>query len=263
MKINLHLIVSWFKHAVLAKRKGHGVHSPFVYTLCEEVFYNNNPFYSFVQLNKVRQQLLRDETELDIEDFGAGSKALNSRHRKVSDIARYGISSQQQSEVLYRLVNYLNPKACLELGTSLGLNTLYLASVNSAIQVTTIEGSSSLCNYAKELAKRNKYPTIEFVNARFDTVLEELVQKTQFEFVYVDGNHTYEATVAYFNCLLHHRQNNTVILFDDIYWSKGMTRAWQEICQNTNVTLSIDLFYMGLVFFKSEFKNKTHYRLWI
>lgn len=263
MTINVHLILSWLKHALLAKRRGHGVHSPFVYKLCEEVFYNEAAFYRFGRLNKLREHLLKDETVLDIEDFGAGSKVLKNKQRKVLDIARHGISSAKQSELLFRLVNYLNPKACLELGTSLGLNALYLASANSAITITTVEGSKALANYAKALAKKEKYNNVDFVNDKFDSALDNLMQQTQADFIYVDGNHTYAATLNYFNTLLHHRQTNMVIIFDDIYWSSGMTRAWKEISQNREVVLSIDLFYMGLVFFKSEFKDKTHYRLYL
>jgi hypothetical protein len=124
MTINFHQIKNFLHHFFTAKRNGHGVHSPFAYQLCEEVFYNKNKFYCFEELNAIRNLLLTNETELTVEDFGAGSKTFDSDKRKINALAKSGISTNKQSEILFKLLNFLNCKSSIELGTSLGLNTL-------------------------------------------------------------------------------------------------------------------------------------------
>ena len=264
MPINLHQINHFIKHFFVAKRNGHGIHSPFAYQLCEEVFYNENSFYDFKALNAIRNGLLLTETELSIEDFGAGSKTFKTNTRKVKDIAAKGISSKEQSELLYKLLNFLKCQTVVELGTSLGLNTLYLAQVNKNTSVTSVEGSKSLFNFSQELANKHKVTNIRFIHAVFENVFPQVLNEiNELDFLYVDGNHTQEATLNYFNQALSKKHNNSVFIFDDIYWSKGMTKAWEEIKKHPSVRLSVDTFYFGMVFFKDEFKEKVDLRLYL
>jgi predicted O-methyltransferase YrrM len=264
MIINFHQIRHFILHFFLAKRKGHGVHSPFVYRLCEEVFYNNSDFYCFSELRSLRKQLLMNEQVLLVEDYGAGSMTFRSNERKIKDIVARGTSSMAQSEMLYRLVNLLGCRVCIELGTSAGLNTLYLAAANKKGQIITIEGSRSLSQFASSLAQRKGFRNITYINALFDVSLPDTLAKTAPpDLVYVDGNHTYSATMRYFRLLLEKKHKDTVLVFDDIYWSAGMTMAWKEICEHPEVTLCIDTFYSGIVFFKKEFREKTQLRLYL
>ena len=258
MTVNFHQAFHFLRHFFTAARKGHGVHSPFAYQLCEEVFYNTAPFYVFNYLDAIRRQLLQSGLELRIEDYGAGSKKLKSDARKVGEIAAAGISTKKQSETLFRLINFMGCKKCVELGTSLGLNSLYMASVNSSIRIITIEGSPSLGLFAQQLARQNAKNNIEFITARFDDALEEALDRPQpTDLVYFDGHHTYEATLRYFKTALKYRHANTVFVFDDIYWSKGMTRAWKEISAHPEVRMSIDTFFTGYVFFREEIREKV------
>jgi predicted O-methyltransferase YrrM len=264
MIIKWHQIKHFIWHFITAKRKGHGVHSPFAYQLCEEVFYNHNHFYAFEQLAKTRAQLLSDETLITVEDYGAGSHVLKDKQRKVKDIAAKGISTRKQSELMYRLVNFLNCKTCIELGSSLGLNTLYLAKVNANTKVISIEGSKELHRFAKKLASKHQIRNCEFIQAKFDEILPDVLEQlVKLDFFYIDGNHTYEATLNYFKLGLPKHTSHSVFVLDDIYWSPGMTKAWQEINQHPSVSLSIDLFYFGLVFFKEEVKEKLQLKMYL
>jgi len=254
---NLHLILNFFRHFLSAKRNGHGVHSPFAFALCEEVFYNRHEFYDFESLKLTRNLLLKNSTKITVTDFGAGSKFLNSNSRSIKDIAGGGISSTLQSEIFYKLINYLKFETVIELGTSIGLNTLYLSKSNPSGKVISIEGSKSLTDFSRELARKHKISNIQFVNGKFDDVLPGILSTVKNPFLlYVDGNHSYNATVNYFNMALQKKENDAVIILDDIYWSSGMTKAWEEIKKNDAVTLSIDAFYFGLVFFRTEQKEK-------
>ena len=262
--INFHQIVYFVQHFFTAKRNGHGIHSPFAFDLCEEVFYNEHSFYDFELLRSVRQQLWDDSRTIEVTDYGAGSKTFKSNQRRIKDIARNGISSGKQSEIFFKLINCLKFNSCIELGTSLGLNTLYLAKANPASKIYTIEGSKNLCDFAIKLAQQQEVNNIKFINDKFDDCLPDVLEKIDHPFLmYVDGNHSYEATLRYFYLALTKSDHNSVIIFDDIYWSAGMTEAWEEIKRNTAVRLSVDTFYFGFVFFRTEVKEKIDLRIYL
>lgn len=264
MTINFHQIKNFVRHFFTAKRNGHGVHSPFAYQLCEEVFYNKNKFYYFEELNTIRNLLLTNETEIIVEDFGAGSKTFNSNKRRINALAKNGISTNKQSEILFKLLNFLNCKSSIELGTSLGLNTLYLALANKYGEVKSIEGSKNLFDFATSLSEKNNIHNIKFIHSTFDKALPMLLTEiNSLDFFYVDGNHTYEATITYFKQALTKKNNQSVFVFDDIYWSKEMTEAWRFIINHEEVTLSIDAFYFGFVFFRKEISSKTNLKFYI
>lgn len=262
MTYKLHAAKHYLLHWLKAKRAGHGVHSPFAYELCEEVFYNKQAYYVFDKLNFIRDQLLLNQNQLRIEDYGAGSNTFKDNVRSIAEIAKRGTSTKQQSELLFRLIHHLQLKTCIEFGSSLGLNTLYLAAAAENGKAISIEGSTALHAFAKQLAEKNNITNVEFVCGKFDEVLPTLLSNTnEIDFAYVDGNHREDATLRYFEFLLPYCHNTSVLVFDDIYWSPGMTRAWRKITQHPKVRMSIDLYSTGLVFFKEEIKQKQHLRM--
>jgi predicted O-methyltransferase YrrM len=264
MLSKLHALKYFIRHFFLANRKGHGVHSPFAYRLCEEVFYSKDSFYDFEQLNQIRRALLSDQSLMETGQFGAGSITFRSSKRKVSDIAKLGISSITQSEIFYRLINYLQLNQRVELGTSLGLNTLYLALANTKGSTISIEGSHQLHAYAKTLAKKNNICNIRHLLGEFDEVLPLILKENEaLDFLYIDGNHTFEATLNYFKMALAKKHENSLFILDDIYWSSGMTKAWQIIQKHPEVKLAIDCYYFGLIFFKEAFKEKQLLKFYI
>jgi predicted O-methyltransferase YrrM len=264
MSINLHQAKHFLLHYFTARRKGHGAHSPFLYKLCEEVFYNPAQFYEFNRLSRTRNHLLDTTQSLDIVDLGAGSHVLPRGKRTIRDIAEHGISSSHQSEILCRLINMLGCNTCVELGTSLGLNAMYMAAAGSDTRVITIEGSPMLYDFASRMASKNGFKNIRFHNGPFDELLPGILKETgMLDLLFVDGNHTYEATRRYFEMGLAKKHNDTVFVFDDIYWSPGMTRAWKEIADHPEVTLSIDTFYRGYIFFRKEIREKVKARIYV
>lgn len=256
----LHQIKHYILHALKASHGGHGVHSPFVYSLCEEVFYNDAKLYLFPYLSLKREQLLKDSTWITMEEHGAGSLKFTSSQRRVSEITKYGISQEKQSEMLSKLISYLKIETCLELGTSVGLNALYLAS--SGAQVHTIEGCKGLYEFAKTLNQQPHFEKLHHHYGLFDDVFPQLLAQSKSPlFVYIDGNHTYEATLKYVNWCMQHANAYTVIALDDIYWNAQMTNAWNKVREMEQVTISIDLYTTGLLFFRNEPREKIHYYL--
>ena len=238
----------------------HSIHSPFVFKLYTEVISNQNNYYAFDELNKIRKQLLNNQQTIEVVDLGAGSKKM-SNTRKIADIAKYSIANKKYAELLFRLCNYFKPQTVLELGTSLGLSSLYISQAVPKANIISVEGCPNTYAFAKQLITSTRVKNIETINQSFDDAFETILKNKKFDLVYIDGNHTYEATIKYFNELLKSTDENSVLIFDDIYWTADMTKAWEEIKAHPAVTLSIDLYKVGLVFFRKENKQKEHFCL--
>lgn len=240
----------------------HDLHSPFLYNFYMELIKNEFPFGDFEELTAVRKALELTNVNLDIVDLGAGSKKLKSDKRLVSDIAKHGIAQKKQAEFMYRLLNKFTPASVVELGTSIGLTTLYLAKASPRSDIFSIEGSPRVAEFAQKLCIQQEVHNIQIITGNFDTAFPHLLKSlSHLDLLYIDGNHSYEPTMRYFNMALEKKNANSIFVFDDIYWSEGMQRAWKEIAAHPEVTLSLDLFYFGIVFFRTEQKNKEHFVL--
>lgn len=240
----------------------HDVHSPFVFSFYQNLITKPQASKDFASLDALRAQLLEDKTRIHFTDLGAGSKSLGDRERIVKDIARHGIAQKKQAEFLYRLVQYFSPSTVVELGTSLGLSSLYLAKANAHTQVYTIEGCPELATFAQKQFEAQQADNITLISGNFDDVLPQLLTTLpKVDLAYIDGNHAYEPTLRYFHLLLQKKHRDTILVFDDLYWSKDMERAWEAIYTQPEVTLSMDFFQFGIVFFRTEQKNKEHFVL--
>lgn len=206
--------------------------------------------------------MLKDETVIPITDFGAGSRLNLSQERKVSAIAKSSLKPKKYSQLLFRMVNYFQPSFVLELGTSLGITSSYLASGNNNAKVITMEGSPHVAAIARKNFEWLQLKNISVIEGNFDETLPKLISSTQTaDFVFIDGNHRKEPTIRYFEQLLPKISNNSIFIFDDIHWSKEMEEAWETIKQHNAVTLSIDLFFIGIIFFRKEQKEKQHFTI--
>lgn len=244
-------------------RKGHGIHSPFLFDFVNQVLrLKNTDLLKIKAIHSLQKDLRRSKETIAIEDFGAGSACFRTNDRKMSKIARYSSTSGKKGRLLYNIVFRYKPEVIIELGSCLGLGTMYLASGNPASQVFTIEGCPNLAQKAQNHFNQLGFKNITSLQGRFDEILPGILQKTgSFGLVFVDGNHTKDATLRYFNQLLPHAKTDSIIVFDDIRWSENMEDAWLEICQHESVKLSLDLFTLGIVFFNPKI-IKQHYQLY-
>jgi len=240
-----------------ANGKGHGVHSPFVFEFITRVLNDNRRFYAFDGIEKIRTQLLSNHTLVEIQDFGAGSRVAKNNTRKISAIAKGSLKPAKYSQLLFRMIDYYGPTQIIELGTSLGITTAYLASANPDAKVTTFEGSSAIAQIARQNHQLLGLTNIDLIEGNFDQQLPQwLAQNKSVDFAFIDGNHALKPTMAYFESLLEVVHDHTILVFDDIHWSEEMEAAWAQISAHPRVTLSIDLFFIGLVFFRKEFAQK-------
>lgn len=259
--MNLKTVLSYINYRITAYTE-HDVHSPFVFRFYMDLIAHKHADAGLEALDKVRKRLKNDHRTVEVTDFGAGSKTLNSNKRVISAIARHGIAQRKQAEFLYRLVQYLTPKTIIELGTSIGLSALYLAKAAPSSTLYTIEGCPNLSGFSKQLFEEQKAENIISITGNFNDKLPELLSSLKaVDMIYIDGNHAYEPTMNYFRMVLQKKHAGTVMIFDDIYWSDGMEKAWKEIYTHLEVTLSFDLFQFGIVFFRTEHKNKEHFVL--
>lgn len=259
----LQLATRYLKYHIAASNsKGHGMHSPFVFEFITQVLNDDRQFYAYRQIENLRQLLLVDQSELVIEDFGAGSRVKKENTRKICDIARSSLKPKKFGQLLFRIVDHYSPVNILELGTSLGITTSYIASAKENSQVVTMEGAGTVAAVARKNFGKLGLENIVLVEGNFDETLTATVQKMgKIDLAFADGNHRYEPTVRYFRELLPAMHEYSILIFDDIHWSREMEQAWQEIQQHASVTLSIDLFFIGLVFFRKEQKVKQHFTI--
>jgi predicted O-methyltransferase YrrM len=242
--------------------KGHGVHSPFVFEFITKVLNDTTKYACYKNIEQLRRQLRHDNTLLTIEDFGAGSRVHASYKRKVSEIAATSLKPKKFSQLLFRIANFYRPDNILELGTSLGITTAYLASANEHSKVITMEGAKEIAAVAKKNFQQLDLSNIEIVEGDFDFSLSRVLSElSSVDFAFVDGNHRKEPTIKYFEQLLLKTTNYSVLVFDDVHWSKEMEEAWEYIKQHSSVTLSIDLFFIGIVFFRQEQLEKQHFSI--
>ncbi|MES2430700.1 MAG: class I SAM-dependent methyltransferase [Bacteroidota bacterium] len=242
--------------------KGHGVHSPFVFDFIKNVLRDKKQYDCYNKIEAVRKDLLSNKTILEVEDFGAGSNVIKSNKRVVKDIATSSLKPKKYAQLLFRMVQYYQPKTIVELGTSLGVTTSYLASGNSSAQIYTCEGAKNIASIAKNNFNTLGLKDIELIEGDFAKTLPHLFNKIdKIDFAFVDGNHRKEPTLQYFKELLQHSVSTTILIFDDIHWSKEMEETWVEIQQHPQVTLTMDLFFIGIVCINTDIKVRQHFSI--
>lgn len=242
----------------LSAGTAHDVHSPFVFDLLNDVISDETPFYGFDLLESLRSQLLLDRKTIKVTDFGTGE---NQREERICVIAKKSLKSVKYAQLLFRLVNKFNPENILEIGTSLGLTTLYLSLPQKKNTVITLEGCPGIAEIAQKNFNRLKRANIELLTGEFSQTLPLAIRKLpRLEFVFFDGNHQKKPTLDYFNQCLQNATENSLFIFDDIHWSSEMDEAWEKIKTNEKVSLTIDLYQLGLVFFRKGIV-KQHFTL--
>ncbi|WP_194852159.1 O-methyltransferase [Nonlabens antarcticus] len=238
----------------------HGIHSPFIFEFNRDCLHDNAVYAAYGRLVCFRESVLDHNQQLQIEDHGAGSKRLQNELRETTQILKHNSSSARQAELLYRIAYYFKVERALELGTSLGMGTIGLAL--GSHHVTSVEGSPEVATYAQERLRENGVGNVQLIQGTFrDFFMDKLKVKPSgtYGLVFIDGHHNGAATIGYFEQLLPYCNNDTVIIIDDIYWSKDMTHAWQQLTKHPKVTASLNTYQWGLLFFRKEQGQQCFY----
>ena len=245
------------------------LHSPFVFDLAMAVLEDPRWFYAFDDVELLREAALNSDVTLHVTDYGTGgfsektaAAAPSTSPVPLRKIARRSASSPGQGQALFRLADWAKPRTILELGTSLGFGTLYLALAARQAKILSLEGCPECAAAARTHAEMLKAGNVQILDGPFEATLTSALHKLQsLDFVFVDGNHRREPTLAYFEQCLPFAHGKTVFVFDDAHSSPDMVAAWQHICQHPRVTLTVDFFDLSLAFINPDFREKQHWQV--
>lgn len=261
MTTNYNKIVPFVKYYFKAKNSK-SIHSPFVFKLYTEVIKDKSSYTDYRIIDRILKRVRENKNQIEITDFGVDNK-LGYEHRleRISDLYKKSSITPKYGKLLYRLTKHFKPKCIFEIGTSVGASTIYLATARNYEVIHTFEGCSSKSSIAQMLFNKFDYENINLNIGQFSkTVTEKLQNINEIDFAFIDGYHKKDATINFFEQLYTKANKNSIFVFDDIHWSKGMEEAWEIICDDKRVTVSIDLFRVGLVFFNPDF-SKEHFVL--
>ena len=256
----LRLVTGYLKYFVKSKTK-YRIHSPFVYSLITEVFEKKAETPEILAIRDIYARLRRSRRVLEVTDFGAGKgkKSYILRFRSVGQIIRKSSVTPEPGGLLYKLAARFQPAVILELGTSLGISTLCLSKGAPGARVITIEGCSTTSEIARENFSEAGISNVEMHTGRFEDILPGTLNDCgKVDFVFIDGHHEYGPTRMYVEMILGKARDETVIVIDDIHWSKGMEKAWEELCNFPAVTVSIDIYRFGILFLRKGL-SKQHF----
>ncbi|MBC34734.1 MAG: SAM-dependent methyltransferase [Bacteroidetes bacterium] len=261
---HLSIIKAYIKFLFKAQSR-YKIHSPFVYKYLAKVITNKKNDDKLKVINKLRSELRNDNEILQIEDLGAGTRDQHAMkiQRRVSEIAKRTSVPKPFAKMLFRTVHHFKPRNILEFGTSLGISSVLFSFANENAEVHTMEGSPEILKRAKSSFAKLGRDNIHTKCGNFDNILEaKLKELKQLDFVFFDGNHAKEPTIKYFEECLKYHHEESIFVFDDIHWSEGMTEAWEYIKQHPASKVTIDFFFMGVVFFKKDLSKQDFiYRL--
>ncbi len=242
----------------LVKEDKYSLQSPFLFKINEGLFnFLSERKGSDLDIEDIRVRLLNSKRKIRVDDFGAGSKKVNTQIRRISDVTKYSTSSRKFAQ-LYQYFCQLTPaKIVLELGTCMGLTSRYLSRITLGTTYT-LEGSEEIRAVAMESAPISN---LNFIHGKIsETLTEILLEVDKVDFALIDANHTYQGTMDAYYQIRKKVLSTSILAIGDIHWSSEMETAWNEIISQEEVKLSLDFFECGIIFFESPIP-KNHFVL--
>ncbi len=253
---SLNFIFCYIRYCLRSQNR-HDLQSPFMYQLYENVFRYDKVELKFNKIENLRSRLLEDHSLIQVRDFGAGFGGKIYKERSVNYITKHSSKPAKYARLLSRLIRYTNSENLLEIGTSVGISALYQSAGNSKAKLITMEGCENTAAIAKKSFAEFPECKIEIVEGTFDDMLTSSLKKiAKLDYVFIDGNHKYEPTLNYFEQCLPYFHNDSIIVIDDINWSEGMKEAWKKLQNHSRVTVSIDLFMLGILFINRDLSKE-------
>ena len=261
-KMNFYSIKKYLGyHLTSSHRRGHGIHSPFVFDLIQKVFRNKTAPDVVLDIEKVRKTLMRENRVIRVKDLGAGSKKMKSNLRRISDIARFSSVPSKYGRLLTNMATVFGDTGILELGTSLGLSTMYLAAGQKDGKVYTIEGCPETLSVASGNFSHCGFTGIKTMSGSFDEMIPVFAEEKIIPgIIFVDGDHRKESVIRYYEKVKQFSGENSVIILDDIHISSEMGEAWKEIKMDSSISITIDIHRFGIVFFRKGM-TRTDYKI--
>ncbi|MDP5121904.1 MAG: class I SAM-dependent methyltransferase [Spirosomaceae bacterium] len=252
---------SLLKHILLAGNE-HSLHSPFLFSFYTEVVKSDSVPAKSEVIEQLRSKLKKDKRTIEITDFGAGSRIYKSNLRSIASIAKTSEKPLKWQLILYRILkNYFQNATVVELGTSLGITTAYLATANPGNKIITFEGCPKIAAVAENNFEVLQLKNVSQIIGNIDETLPDFLKNTsKVDLVFFDANHRYEPTMRYFELCIEKANEDSIFIFDDIYWSNEMRQAWEEIKEHEAVLQTLDFYQIGIVMFRKS-QPKQHFKL--
>jgi len=254
----LGLILRYIRYLTLSKTR-YNIHSKFVFDFVNNILRDKKDYEDYNKLWEIRNHQSESNDTIETVDFGSGAKGKKYRTKVLSlgKIVRLRSHSQSRLQLLYRISRYYKPKNILEFGTSTGISASYIKSGNPEGKMITMEGCANLASKAHEAFEKLGLKNIEVAEGSFESNLEKVLEKFDtLDFVFFDGNHRMEPTMSYYESCAKLLNENSIFVFDDIHWSQGMESAWNSIKKDDRVSVTIDLFWFGIVFFRKGIEKQ-------
>lgn len=245
--------LNFLRYLIMSRHwRGHGVHSPFVYDFVRNVLFDRTIYPEYDFFKTIISSLKDSSKSIQVDDLGDDSLKFNRKNRKVSDLSKISSISPKFGELLFRIASYYKPETIIELGTSIGVSSIYLSKGNPQAKILTVEGNKGLCDFAASLFHKNNLKKITILHADFDRIVESLPEGfSSPELVFIDGNHTYESTFRYYK-FFKERMMEGILIIDDINWSAGMCKVWKDIVNQNDEFVTIDLFRLGIIIIRKS-----------
>lgn len=251
------ILQSYFKYFIKAKKR-HGIHSPFVYEFMDKCLSQRINSEDLEIIEAFKNSLKKNSEVISINDFGAGSKRMGNQ-RKVSQIYKNSSSGSKYGAFLYKISKYYQPMNILELGTSLGVGTLNLHLGNKHAKIDTVEGCPNTFSFTKKnFSNYSINENVKFHNSRFDSFLNQ--KNGKYDLVFIDGDHQKASLLNMIDLLDEQIHDKTILILDDIRWSKDMLSAWIKLSERKEFHVSMEFLRMGILL-KREAQNKEHFYL--
>ncbi len=251
-------IIRYIKYLITSKSR-YRIHSDFVYGFINDVLRDKTYFDDYSKLWDYRNKFASSNDQIETVDFGfaAGNKAYRTNILTLKSLVRSRTHSKSRLELLYRLSKYSKSKNILEFGTAVGISSSYIKMGSPSSKMISMEGCANLASKADEMHSALKLDNIEITTGNFDTNLQNVLKKFEtLDFVFFDGNHREEPTLRYYQVCSKYITENSIFVFDDIHWSSGMENAWDQIKKDNRVSITIDLFWFGIVFFRKGIEKQ-------
>ena len=253
----IRIVLKYLQYLLISKGK-YNLHSPFLYNIVSKIILNSKT-KDLKDISELRSQLNKNNNIVNINDFGEGSTINKSKQRKIKDIAKNSAKNSKFGMLLYRIVSYFKPQTIIEIGTSLGISTSYIAKASPDSKIYTLEGCSETIKIAQKNFSHLGLKNIKIIEGDFKDTLDRTISQIEdIDLAFIDGNHNQHATLEYFNLIMENVNENAILIFDDIHWSNDMEKAWNKIKESSKVKLTIDLFFVGLVFIDKKLSKENY-----
>jgi len=220
----------------------------FIREFRQNIIRDTKEYSEYQLIEKYRNDLFRNTSIPAPVSLGAGT-FCGQKQRSISHIARMASVNAKYGQLLFRMARYYKPDQIIELGTALGISTMYLSMGNPVARIITVEGNPQLAGIASKSFAAHGLENITLINSAFDDAIPRIIPEVKNNaLVFIDGNHTLEATIRYYEVFCEATRFTNILVLDDINWSHDMAKAWKIITGEKCQGLAVDLFRLGIVF---------------